>query len=233
MGNAFTSSDWAMVQTNASTTAAQLRAKGAAVGDFTRLPPVPESQLVDFTRETGLAFPSDFADLVTKFAGGWKFDWCLHVKKTDRWLKPPAFVSNFGGNSEVPFIGATAAETLLDRYWAFQARIHSTYLDDPDTLKVMPALFPLHSWDGGGGDYTVLRLDVSPSRIYYLDHEAEWAVNAVIGEGFREFVLDWASLGFPECAYYRAWLNARTQEPIESRLKAERWRKWLADPHAT
>ena len=73
MGNAFTASDWELVRTRAITTAAQLRAKGATVWDFALLPPVPRSQLDDFTHQTGFALPGDFADLLTKFAGGWEF----------------------------------------------------------------------------------------------------------------------------------------------------------------
>lgn len=169
MGKAFTASDWELVRVRATAVGAQMRAKGATVWDFAPLPPVRKAQLDQFTRQTGLAMPGDFADLLTKFAGGWKFYWNLSVKKTDSWLKPPVFMGNFGGNAEVPFIGATAKETLLDRYHAFQFNIRNSYLDDPGALKVVPALFPLHTWDGGGGDYTVLRLDVSPARVYYLD----------------------------------------------------------------
>jgi hypothetical protein len=82
MGNAFTISDWDLVCTRAATTAAQLRAKGATVWDFEPPPPVPQSQIEEFRRQTGLALPGDFTDLLTKFAGGWKFYWCLGLEKT-------------------------------------------------------------------------------------------------------------------------------------------------------
>ena len=234
MGNAFTVSDWDLVRTRASTTASQLRAKGATVWDFAPLPPVPQSQLDDFSRKTGLALPLDFADLLTKFAGGWKFYWCLNVKKTDKWLKPAVFMGNFGGNAEVPFIGATTEGTLFDQYQGFQSEIHDTYLDDPETLRVVPALFPLHGWDGGGGDYTVLRLDVSPARVYYLDHEIAWPVDDehALGTEFREFVLGWSNLGFPQCEYHSCWVNPESRQPDDKSANADVWRKWLADPNA-
>ncbi len=234
MGNTFTASDWELVRTRATATAVQLRAKGATVWDFAPLSPVPLAQLDGFTRATGFVLPGDFADLLTKFAGGWKFYWCLKVKKTDTWLQPPVSMGNFGGNAEVPFVGATVDETLLGRYRSFQSEIRETYLDNPETLEVLPALYPLHGFDGGGGDYTVLRLDVSPARVYYLDHEINWPVDDdhVLGTGFREFVLGWSNLGFPQCEHHRDWVNPQTREPDDTSANADTWRKWLADPNA-
>lgn len=233
MGNTFTASDWEFVRTRATATAAQVRAKGATVWDFAPLPPIPHSQLDNFTRETGFTLPADLAELVTRFAGGWKFYWCLHVKTMDKFLIPPVDMGQFGGNGDVPFIGATADETLLDRYRSFQSDIRK-YLDDPETLKVIPSLFPLHRWDGGGGDYTVLRLDMSPARVYYLDHELMWPVDAehVIGVGLREFVLGWAHLAFPSCDSHDCWVNPLTREPDANSSKADMWRKWIADANA-
>jgi len=234
MGNAFTASDWELVRTRAANTAARLRGKGATVWDFEPLPPVPRSQLDDFARETGLALPGDLADLLTKFAGGWKFYWCLKLKDTDTWLKPPSFMGSFGGNAEVPFIGATKKDAVLDQYHSFQAEIRNTYLDNPETLKVVAALFPLHGWDGGGGDYTVLRLDVSPARVYYLDHEVGWPVDDrhALGTGFREFLLGWSNLGFPQCEYHSCWVNPESRQPDDESANADIWRTWLADPGA-
>jgi hypothetical protein len=232
MANTFTASDWELIRKRAASTATQLRAKGATVSEFQPLPPISQQQLNQFARETGLVLPGDFSDLLTKFAGGWNFYWSLHVKHNKIWLKPTASVGTFGGNGEVPFIGASKDQTLLDLYRSFQTDIHGTYLDDPDTLKLIPTLFPLHGWDGGGGDYTVLRLDVSPACVYYLDHEIGWPVDNehVIGRGFREFVLGWANLGFPQCEYHSRWVNPETRQPDDLGSKAESWRKWLSDP---
>jgi hypothetical protein len=158
MGNAFTQVDWDLIRTRAGTVAAQLRAKGAEVWDFEPLPPVPRAQLEEFTRKTRIVFPSDFVDLVTNFAGGWNFSWCLCETKTGKWLKSPVFMGNFGGNAEVPFIGASTDETLLDRYESFQDEIRNSIhnrnscLEDSEMLRLLSALFPLHTCDGSGGD---------------------------------------------------------------------------------
>lgn len=235
MGNAFSTSDWDFIRSRAMTTGAQLQAKGATVWDFAPLPPIPRSQIDHFTRKTGFTLPGDFVDLLTKFAGGWKFYWGLYVKKTGAILESPVFMGNFGGNAEVPFIGATKKETLLDQYQSFQSEIQGSFFGDPETLKLIPALFPLHTWDGGGGDYTALRLDVSPARVYYLDHEIGHPIDDehAIGSGFREFVLGWSNLGFPQCTYHSCWVNSQTRQPDDASANADIWRKWLADPNAS
>jgi hypothetical protein len=238
MGNAFTQVDWDLVQTRAGSVGAQLRAKGAEVWDFEPLPPVPRAQLEEFTRKTRIVFPSDFVDLVTNFAGGWNFSWCLFETKTGKWLKSPVFMGNFGGNAEVPFIGASTDETLLDRYESFQDEIRNSIhnrnscLEDSETLRLLPALFPLHTCDGSGGDYTVLRLDVAPAKVYYLDHELAWPLDDehTIGIGFREFVLGWANLGFPQCEYHSCWVNPQTRQPADTSREADVWRGWLIVP---
>ncbi|HEX5245131.1 MAG TPA: hypothetical protein VFW23_17865 [Tepidisphaeraceae bacterium] len=234
MSKEFTSADWEFVEARANATAAQIRAKGATADDFAALPPIPQSQIDDFARATGYALPPDFVDLVTKFAGGWKFYWSLSLKNSNVWAKVPVDMGSFGGNAEVPFIGATAKNSLLDLYRSFQSEICASYLNDQSTIELLPALYPLHSWDGGGGDYTVLRLDVEPSRVYYLDHEIMWPIDDehMIGRGFKEFVLGWANFGFPQCEYHSCWVNPQTQEPDDRSAKAETWRKWLADPKA-
>jgi hypothetical protein len=234
MGNAFMQTDWDLVRARANATARQLRAKGVTVSDFSPLPPIPTSQIVEFSDETGISLPTDFVELVTKFAGGWNFYWSLCIEEFGQWLKPPYFVGNFGGNSEVPFIGATREQTLLDQYRSFQNEIKNTYLSDPQTLELMPFVFPLHTWEGGGGDYTVLRLDTSPARIYYLDHEMMWPINDkhLVGSGFREFVLGWSNLGFPQFEYYSCWVDQRTKQPDDKSPNAQKWRNWLGDTEA-
>jgi|GEM_PF-2594328 len=256
MSKEFTSADWEFVKARANATAAQIRAKGATADDFVSLPPIPQSQIDDFARVTGYALPPDFVDFVTKFAGGWKFYWSLSLKNSNAWaevpvdmgsfggnaeptlgnphMETPVDMGSFGGNAEVPFIGATPKTSLLDLYRSFQSEMGASYLNDQSTIELLPALFPLHSWDGGGGDYTVLRLDMKPARVYYLDHEIMWPIDDehIIGRGFKEFVLGWANFGFPQCEYHSCWVNPQTQEPDDHSAKAETWRKWLADPKA-
>jgi hypothetical protein len=233
IGSTFTGSDWDLVRTRADATAAQLRAKGATADDFRPLPPVPESQLVDFNRQTGFSLPGDFAGLVTKYVGGWWFDWTMWRRDSDDRLRPPVRFGDRGGNAEVSFIGVTAKTTLLQLYeeLRFEVRMRA---DDPSIVDGIRVLFPLHLFDGGGDDFTVLRLDVSATRIYYLDHEYGWMADDqhMRGLGFREFVLAWSNLGFPACEPYELWVNPETRTPDDSSPKAEIWRKWLADPHA-
>jgi hypothetical protein len=95
-----------------------------------------------------------------------------------------------------------------------------------------PALFPLHTCDGSGGDYTVLRLDVTPAKVEYLDHELAGPVDDehTIGIGFREFVLGWANLGFPQCEYHSCWVNPQTRQPADTSREADVWRGWLIVP---
>ena len=221
MGNTFTQADWEHVRARAVTVAGQLCAKGADVWDFEALPPVEQGQLDQFTRATGLALPNDLADLLTRFAGGWTFAWSLGFEEN-----PPVCMGTSGGNAEVPFIGATAASTLLDRYTAFQAEIRQGYRLEAGTEAMLPALLPLHTWDGGGGDYTVLRLNVTPAEVLFLDHERAWRAT-VIGTGFRDFVIGWANLGFPQTAYHFTWVASG--RPDDASPTAERWRAWLAD----
>jgi hypothetical protein len=190
------------------------------------LPPIPLSQVQAFSRATGHTLPPDFVDLVTKFAGGWNFYWALS-REDDTWLEPPVYMGEFGGNGEVPFIGATTETTLLDLYNNFQDEIRKGWRLNDDTKAILPALFPLQSWEGGGADFLVLRLDVSPAQVLYLDHEGAWR-GTVIGAGFREFLLGWANLGFPELASHESW--ASSGRPQDTGPAADQWRAWLANP---
>jgi hypothetical protein len=136
-----------------------------------------------------------------------------------------------GGNSEVPFIGATATETLFDRYQAFQSEL-GPLVDYTDSLRALPALFPLHSYEGNNGSYAVLRLDVSPARIYYLYGSLGCPLDDEywIGTGFREFLMRWSHLGFLAIHNCQHWVNFSTHQPDDAGAKAEAWRKWLAAP---
>ena len=99
---------------------------------------------------------------------------------------------------------------------------------------MLPSLFPVHLFEGGGGDYLVLRLDVTPAKVYYLDHELVWQVDEdhVIGIGFGEFILSWANLGFPGCEYHSCWVNPQTHCLDGGSPNALAWLAWLAEPSA-
>jgi len=240
MGSAFTKTDWEFVRNRAISIKAQLRAKGQPVdhflpGDFEPLPHIPMSQIEEFYSQTGYAFPNDFVDLVTKFAGGWRFYWSLCISQTPfKCLEPPVYLGNFGGSSEAPFIGASKDNTLLKIYGEFQRNLSQHYRRPSEQIEIDPALFPLNDFEGGEGDMTVMRLDRIPTEIHFLDHEGGHCVyeKDLIGLGFREFVLSWADLGFPGCDYHRSWVNRQTHQPDHLSAKANAWRAWLADPNA-
>jgi len=228
MSDRFSEQDWSMVRERLNDVAAQFKSLGATVWPAELFPPVAEAQIKEFEASTTLSLPQDFADLVTRFAGGWKFYWCLARPKSDDWLKPPVFMGNFGGNGEVPFIGATASDTLLSLYRELQAEVTES-IDDPESQAIVRASFPLHLFDGRGGDYTVLRLDTDPTEVLFLDHEAGWEVREdhVIGRGFRNFLLRWAEIGFPQTEYYNSWLDEEARLPDNASEKAETWLAWL------
>ncbi|MDQ2686834.1 MAG: SMI1/KNR4 family protein [Armatimonadota bacterium] len=234
MADNFTAADWNHLQERASTLTGQLQAKGVTVEPFNPMPPIPRSQVDDFEEQTGLRLPQDFVDLVTQFAGGWRFYWNLEVQADRRWLRPPAYMGDFGGNSEVPFIGASEGCPLLKLYNTFQEEIRDDAPDDPDTLAALSAMFPLHLTDGGGGDYTVLRLDTSPVEVVYLDHESRRRLgdNRILGHGLSAFLRRWANLSFPQCEYHHSWVDASRREPDDESLRAQEWGAWLSNPSA-
>lgn len=229
MGSKFSQADWDFVTQTALAISRQLLAKGATVQPFRPFPPIPSEQIEEFTSVTGLVLPQDLTEFLTEFSGGWTFYWSLFSTAKDEFIQPPVTMGNFGGNSEVAFIGAAEGDSLLRRYQEFQAEIHDTYVDDPATLEALPAMIPLHAWDGGGGDYTVLRIDKSPAEVLYLDHETAWEIGqaGVLGTGFREFVLRWAEAGFLQMQYHLGWLNSHAQDEARATADDARLRAWL------
>ncbi|MFO0891418.1 MAG: SMI1/KNR4 family protein [Isosphaeraceae bacterium] len=235
---AFTDADWQHLTARLNRVASCLKAKGATVWAPEFLPPIGRSQVDDFEAQTGLRFPEDLVDLVTKYTGGWKFYWNLCVETEGRWLEPPSRLANFGGNAETHFVGASQRETLLDCYRTFQEQIHETYLvdsGDPETLRLMPKVFPLLVCEGGGADTLVLRLDTDPAEVVYLDHEYVYEIDEehVLGRGLGEFLRRWADVGFPECGELDDLIDAPTRQIDGASQRAQDWLRWLDDPSAT
>lgn len=232
---AFTESDWRHLTARMAWVEGRLKAKGASARSPAVMPPVNQAQVDEFTSRTGLRLPQDLVDLVTKFSGGWSFSWDLHVKGDDRWLQPRAYIGDFGGNSEVPFIGASPESTLLDLYQEFQEDIQGTHFvdsGDAKSVEVMPSVFPLHLFEGGGGDYTVLRLDTSPCEVVFLDHEKVYRIDEkqVIGHGLSDFLRRWANVGFPSCEYLNLVIDKATRDIDDQSPTVKGWLRWLDDP---
>jgi hypothetical protein len=231
---AFTASDWQHLTSQMAWVEGRMRAKRLTVDSPQFLPPIPGSQVEAFTRETGFLLPDDLIDLLTKFAGGWSFYWCLCAEAEDRWPEPAGYVSTFGGNGEVPFIGASRENTLLSLYNEFQHLLQRTMLVEPEfahTMKVMTAVLPLYSCEGGGGDFTVMRLDTSPCEILFLDHADCYDIHSksIIGRGLTDFLRRWANIGFPSCDHIASHVD-RTSGCINSQsAEVQKWLGWLSD----
>jgi hypothetical protein len=240
MNDAFAESDWKALNDRMAWVEGRVHAKGGSVEGPIMLPPVDAKQVEAFTAATGLRLPQDLVDLVTRFAGGWSFSWMLYDREADREIAPPleSRISIFGGNSEVPFVGATRDETLLDLYRQFQEQIGDTFfVDDGDerSRELMPSVFPLHFCEGGGADYTVLRLDTSPCEVVFLDHDAVYAIDDehVIGRGLGDFLRRWAAVGFPSCEYLLDGVVDPERGVIDEAAPVVRdWLRWLDDPEA-
>jgi hypothetical protein len=236
MGDHFTKADWEHVLERATALTKALRAKGGSVEEeFTPWPRVPRSQVDALQAKMGFALPQDFIDLVTQFASGWSFSWSLAVEGINDWLKAPVYLGDSGANN-MRFLGASAAEPLVETYTGFQRMfdlLEPYWLRfDPATRHLLPALFPLSFREGCRDNFTALRLDVSPARIYYLEDRFEWAPvdESIIGSGFREFVLGWANLGFPAPEHSHSWVDPITRQPDDQGEKAMAWWRWLNNP---
>ncbi|MEW4571416.1 hypothetical protein AB1L88_26375 [Tautonia sp. JC769] len=233
----FAESDWRHLTSRMAWVEGRLKAKGATVRSPDLMPPVDRAQVDAFSDRTGLRLPQDLIDLVTGFAGGWSFSWNLGVAGTDRWLRPGVDVGAFGGNGEVPFLGASRETTLLDLYQQFQEEIHDTFFadaGDAESLRRMPSVFPLHLFEGGGGDSTVLRLDTSPCEVVFLDHEKTYRIDEgqVIGRGLGDFLRRWANVGFVSCEYLDVFIDAEGRDIDDVGIAAREWIRWLDDPEA-
>lgn len=236
MGDSWEKADWEFVEGRIRTVQSQLRAKGARIFEYQPLKPIPGQQLAAVEKKAGHLFPPDFVDLVTKFTGGWKFGWGL--VKAEKWTEPlktiPPFAGTFGGNAEVFFIGGSAKTPLFQHYDYLQKQMIEWDFSGELDRNIARALFPLHTFEGGGGNFSAIDLRSTPTRVYYLDHEIAHCMDEehLIGVGFREFVMAWARLGFPELGTYSCFTNSTTHLPDDSTPEAKAWLEWLADPKA-
>jgi hypothetical protein len=107
-------------------------------------------------------------------------------------------------HSEVPFIGATSDNPLITISTSFQEDIQYCEVAN-STLDILPALFPLYTYEEGGADYTVIRLDRDPAEVVYLDHELNYEITdeQIIAKSFALFLRRWANMGFPSCQNLR------------------------------
>lgn len=223
MSDNFTRDDWQHLRSQADLMALRLRAKGLRTVGIQPLPPVDPQQCRDFSHATGITLPLAFADLVTKYAGGWTFDWSL---STDEWGFDVDDAPAESGCGEI-FIGVSERNTLLAEYTAFQKRI-----PESSRSSATPFLFPLNA--DGGGDYLTLRFDCSPVRVIVLDHEMGYDVSKarVLSQGLTDFLRRWATLGFPAWEQLMHWMRDDSQQVTDSDDRARMWLKWLADPNA-
>lgn len=223
MSDNFTCEDWQHLRSQADLMALRLCAKGLRTVGIQPLPPVDPQQCRDFSRATGITLPLAFTDLVTKYAGGWSFEWSL---STDEWGFDVDDAPAECGCGEV-FIGVSDGNTILAEYTAFQARI-----PEKSRSSSTPFLFPLNP--DGSGDYLALRFDCCPTQVIALDHEMGYDLSRarVISHGFAEFLRPWATLGFPAWEELIHWMPDESQQLSDSDDSARKWIKWLADPKA-
>lgn len=228
MQAAFSQQDWERVHDRLTTAAVDLQAVGASVAPPQILPPIPESQLLEFQASTGLALPEDLSQMLTRFSGGWYFSWNLSTKLQESQIDRSFDVGGSGGNGEVQFIGADESSTLLSRHQELQD-FAERWIGNQETRNIIKSSFPLHLFEGGGGDLALLRLDKSPAEIVYLDHEMGWEFGDehVVARGFRYFLLGWAELAFPGLSYHRSWTSGDGTILEPSSEKAKKWLAWL------
>lgn len=227
MPERFSRDDWFFVRSCADQVAVQLRAKGVQFEGFVGLPPVPYQQYRDFEAATGKALPNDFLELTRDFSGGWSFPWRLEVG--GKWLNPPVSPSLIGTHD--PFIWLDARTPLLTRYQDFQELLRES-VDESPPGESTQFLLPLYK--SAGGDCLALRFESDPATVVMLDHEAAFDVSRArtLGHGFREFVLRWATLGFPDCEDVARWVDDTTGTLVHDDQRAKDWLAWLADPDA-
>jgi hypothetical protein len=230
---------WDRWQSNLHWVIERILLKGGKVREPEILPPIPVSEVDEFETVTGLCLPKDFADMVVNFGGGFGVAWSLYnVYDQNRDVLIRA--SARGGNWEVPFIGATERTSLLDLYHKFQHDFHTVcswifsrdFDDDEDTQecrRVIPHCFPLYLDGGGGGDYTVLRIDTDPAQILHLDHEWCFCVRgrAVLGSGYADYVTRWSTLGYPEVNGYSDFYSEEIRTLDVAGKTAKFWMQWL------
>jgi hypothetical protein len=134
MADNFTREDWYHVRSQADLMAVRLRAKGIRTFGIEPLPPVDRQQGREFYQATGKTLPLEFINLVTKYAGGWAFQWSLSI---DEWSFDVDDAPAEFGCGEV-FIGVSSTNTILSEYTTFQNRIPARSRSD-----ATPFLFPL------------------------------------------------------------------------------------------
>jgi hypothetical protein len=226
MSERFSRDDWHYVRSQADLTAVRLRAKGIWAGGFDRLPAVEQRQYVDFTRATKLELPQDLVHLLIKFSGGWTFEWRLARGTPPRDVNVPAAPSRLGLREM--FVGVSDRRTILDYYRAWQSWQFQEYADTMNHHFLL-------SGEGPMVDCLALRFDVQPAQVVLLDHEFGFdpAQSKVICRGFREFVLAWATLGFPDWYDLPKLPSAARGQLAADDEFGRAWQAWLADPTAT
>jgi hypothetical protein len=208
--------------------------KGGRVDQLTVFPPTSQSTVESFEHEIGYRLPEDFVYMLRQETGGFWFAWSFGLASV------PIHSDGNGGNVEVAFVGLEEFGSLSTLYRDFQGRLRRTYLYSPDydndrealiTRRVLTRCFPLYMDYSSEGDSLVLRCDVEPAEVLFLDHEIGYQTHggAVVGRGYREFLDNWSQLGFPRFNPRSRFINVATgclDHSIEASLQ---WKAWLSN----
>jgi hypothetical protein len=232
---------WKQCLSNIEKTLAQFEAKGADVYPLEVLPAAPDGQVEEFESKTGLTLPDEFKALM-KLAGGFRFDWSLNVSGTDEYLVPPIMNIDYGGSTELPFIGASDEVSLLELYEDFQEHYSGYNVSEPEQVEIIRNSFPLCVWDGDGNALG-MRLDTDPVEIHCLEAEGCWRVcstprrpveGSLVGKGLTDFLVQWTAVGSPAINSMLWFLQASGDTAFDANSEGiAPWLDWLADPNAT
>lgn len=207
-------------------------AKGGRVDQLVVFPPAYQSAVESFEQEIGYRLPKDFVTMLLRETGGFRFAWSFGAAAV------PDHADGNGGNAEVAFVGLEEFGSLATIYRDFQNRLKRTYLYSPDydsdreflmTRRVLNRCIPLYQDYSSEGDYLVLRCDVEPAEVLFLDHELGYPTHgrAVVGRGYRDFLDNWSQLGFPRFNTHSRFINVETGCLDHTIVASREWKAWL------
>ncbi len=233
-------------------------------------PPLSESNVIQFEKETGLMLPEDYKEMIINYSSSINFYWYLskrecemfdindpifkfrlerfqeslpkeefervkeklifELRRKSVWIDLPDEIKISLGGTGSGSLAQEDNEAILESYIDFQNIIEESKLYMKGYDDEIYKYFYVIMWESDG-DYIVMDLKSTPTRILYLDHEFCYGPEGIvqIGTGFTDFLIRFSNLGCPGPNIYtlKKFLDPNKNILDDKCDLAKKWISWL------